>query len=119
MKISELSAKTNVSAHRLRRYEFSGLISSKRLANGYRDYADHTVREVIFIAMSRDMGFSLEMIAEYLPRFRAKTLKSEEMITAIRQRIDEVDEAIAAQQNLRQKLLDHIDWFHSKSRKSV
>ena len=37
MRISELSAKTQVSVHRLRRYEAAGLITSQRLPNGYRD----------------------------------------------------------------------------------
>ncbi len=51
MRISELSAKTRVSVHRLRRYESAGLIDSQRLPNGYRDYDDKTVRYVVFIAM--------------------------------------------------------------------
>ncbi|MDP4772794.1 MAG: MerR family DNA-binding transcriptional regulator, partial [Limnohabitans sp.] len=50
MRISELSAKTQVSVHRLRRYEADGLIQSQRLPNGYREYDDKTVKHVIFIA---------------------------------------------------------------------
>lgn len=68
MRISELSAKTQVSVHRLRRYEAAGLIASQRLPNGYRDDDERTVRYVVFIAMSREMGFSLPVIADYLPR---------------------------------------------------
>jgi DNA-binding transcriptional MerR regulator len=64
MRISELSAKTQVSVHRLRRYEAAGFIASQRSPNGYRDYDEKTVRHVVFIAMSRAMGFSLPFIAE-------------------------------------------------------
>lgn len=71
MRISELSAKTQVSVHRLRRYEAAGLIVSQRLPNGYRDYDEKTVRLVVFIAMSREMGFSLPFIAEYVPKFQS------------------------------------------------
>ena len=69
MRISELSAKTQVSVDRLRRYETG-------------------------------------------------QLTSEEMILAIRQRVAEVDQAIAAQKALRNMLLNHIDWFQSKPRKT-
>ena len=64
MRISELSAKTQVSVHRLRRYEAAGFISSERSTNGYRDYDEKTVRLVVFIAMSRAMSFSLPLITE-------------------------------------------------------
>jgi len=69
MRISELSAKTQVSVDRLRRYETG-------------------------------------------------QLTSEEMVQAIRQRVAEVDQVIAAQKTLRNMLLNHIDWFQSKPRKT-
>lgn len=118
MRISELSAKTKVSVHRLRRYETEGLIASQRLPNGYRDYDDKAVRHVIFIAMSRQMGFPLSWISEFLPRFKTGHLSSEEMIEAIRCRVAEIDKLIAEQKALRQQLIHHIDWFKSKPRKS-
>ena len=118
MRISELSAKTQVSVHRLRRYEAAGLITSQRLPNGYRDYDDKTVRHVVFIAMSREMGFSLPFIAEYLPKFQSGQLTPQDMIEAIQQRVAEIDKVVAEHQALRKKLIDHIGWFKNKQRKS-
>lgn len=119
MRISELSAKTQVSVHRLRRYEAAGLIVSQRLPNGYRDYDERTVRHVVFIAMSREMGFSLPFIAEYLPKFQSGQLTHQDMIEAIRQRVADIDQLIAEHQALRKKLIDHIGWFENKQRKST
>jgi len=118
MRISELSAKTQVSVHRLRRYEADGLIDSQRLPNGYRDYDEKTVKHVIFIAMSREMGFSLPFIAEYLPRFKTGKLSAQDMIDAIRQRVADIDQVIAEHQAMRKKLINHIGWFEHKQRKS-
>lgn len=118
MRISELSAKTHESVHRLRRYEAAGLITSQRLPNGYRDYDDKTVRHVVFIAMSREMGFSLPFIAEYLPKFQSGQLTPQDMIEAIQQRVADIDQLIAEHQALRKKLIDHIGWFKNKQRKS-
>jgi DNA-binding transcriptional MerR regulator len=117
MRISELSAKTQVSVHRLRRYEADGLIESQRLPNGYRVYDEKTVKHVIFIAMSREMGFSLPLIAEYLPRFKTGKLTAQDMIDAILARVAEIDQIMSEQQALRQKLMDHIGWFKTQARR--
>ncbi len=110
---------TGVSPHRLRRYESMGLISSRRQANGYRIFSSQTSREVVFIDMSRQMGFSLDQIAIYLPRYRLGKLTADEMVEAIRQKIREVDAVIASQKKLKKLLLDHIAWFHERKRKSL
>lgn len=117
MRISELSTKTQVSVHRLRGYEADGLIESQRLPNGYRDYDEKTVKHVIFIAMSREMGFSLPFIADYLPRFKAGQLSAQDMIEAILVRVAEIDQRMTEQQALRQKLMDHIGWFKTQARR--
>ena len=70
MKISELAKRTGVSTHALRHYERLGLLEPVRHANGYRDYPESIRSEVVFIAMSRKIGFSLPAIAERLPTYR-------------------------------------------------
>jgi DNA-binding transcriptional MerR regulator len=117
MRISELSAKTRVSVHRLQRYEADGLIESQRLPNGYREYDEKTMKHVIFIAMSREMGFSLPLIAEYLPLFKTGKLSAQDMIDAILARVAEIDQLVNEQQALRQKLMDHIGWFKTQARR--
>jgi DNA-binding transcriptional MerR regulator len=114
--VSELAQRTGVSAHRLRRYEEQGLILAERKTSGYREFSERTVREVIFIAMGRDLGFSLKELSETLPRYRAGTLTFEQMIDAMRERIVEVDAQIAAQRALRKKLVSHIAWLHKRQR---
>ena len=63
MKISELAKRTGVSTHALRHYERLGLLEPVRHANGYRDHTEAMRREVVFIAMSRKIGFSLAALA--------------------------------------------------------
>lgn len=116
MKVSELAERTQVSAHRLRRYEAMGLISAERNASGYREFTDRTVREVIFIAMSRDLGFSLKDVGETLPSYRAGTLTFDQMVALMQARIAEVDAHIAAQRAVRTKLVSHIAWLKKRKR---
>ncbi|RQP24518.1 MerR family transcriptional regulator [Piscinibacter terrae] len=115
MRISELAKRTGVSAHRLRRYEAQGLIRAERSTGGYREFGERTIREVVFIAMGRDLGLSLATLADALPRYRAGTLSIEEMVFTLRQRIEEVDAVIAEHQALRQRLVDHIGWFKERA----
>jgi MerR family transcriptional regulator, copper efflux regulator len=119
MKVSELARRTGVSAHRLRHYEALGLIAAERTGAGYRAFDERVVREVIFIAMSRDLGFSLKDIADTLPRYRAGTLTFDQMIERMRDRIGEVDRQIATQRALRTKLVAHIAWLQKRKRASA
>ena len=43
-------------------------------------FTDRTVREVILICMSRDLGFSLKYLSEYVPLYRAGTLTFDQMV---------------------------------------
>ena len=119
MKTSELAARTQVSIHRLRRYEAQGLISAQRSAGGYREFTEQTVREVIFIAMSRDLGFSLKDVGETLPSYRAGKLTFDQMVERMQTRIAEVDAQIALQRAVRAKLVSHIAWLKKRKRESA
>lgn len=118
MKISELARRTGVSVHRLRRYEDAGLIQAERRPSGYREFGERTVREVVFISMGRDLGFSLQDLADAVPRYRAGTLTVGQMVEFMQARIGEVDALIAAQRTLRKKLVSHMDWLQQRQRES-
>ncbi|HSW08230.1 MerR family DNA-binding transcriptional regulator [Aquabacterium sp.] len=114
MKISELARRTGVSVHRLRRYEAQGLIRAERLDSGYREFAEVCVREVTFLGMGREIGLSLKVLGDALPRYRAGTLSIDEMIETLQSRIAEIDALVAEQRALRRKLVSHIAWFRRR-----
>ena len=74
MLISELAQRCNTTVHALRHYEKCGLLLPTRRANGWRDYPATLQREVVFITMSRAIGFSLREIGEWLPAYRSHRL---------------------------------------------
>ena len=118
MNVMELSQRSGVSAHRLRHYETLGLIRARRTAAGWREFSEAALREVNFIARSREVGVSLKDIAETLPLYRAGTLTTDRMVELMRERVAEVDAQIAAQRALRKKLLAAIAWFEKRQRQS-
>ncbi len=50
MRVSELSERTGVSIHRLRRWESAGLVRARRDGHGVRHFDDTVVRVVTFVA---------------------------------------------------------------------
>lgn len=117
MRISELAARTGATSHALRHYEKLGLIAAARSAGGYREFSDGTVREVTFIVMGRRIGFSLKEIAQWLPAYRSGRLTAEQMIEALRERIQQIDVQIELQRAQRRQLVAHIGWFKQRARK--
>ncbi len=116
MNVSELARRTNVPAQRLRHYESLGLILAARSKSGYRDFAERTVRDVLFVVKSREVGVSLKDIGEVLPRYRSGTLTFDEMIELMGARIVEVDQQIEAQRDIRKKLVSAMRWFKKRKR---
>ena len=114
MRISELAQRTGVTTHALRHYERLGLLRPARTAGGYRDYPESARREVIFIAMSRKIGFSLKAIAARLPAYRTGRLSFDDMIAAMHERIADIDRELAALKAQRAEVVDHVRWLREQ-----
>ncbi len=63
MRIGQLSRAAGVSRDTLRFNEAQGLIRSRRLANGNRDYPDGTAELVGYVRTAQRLGFSLSEVA--------------------------------------------------------
>ncbi len=100
-------------------YERLGLLEPVRYANGYRDYTEAMRREVVFIVMSRKIGFSLAAIAERLPTYRAGRLRNADMVEALEVRVAEIDKELAALAGLRAQVISHIQWLQKPPSKKT
>jgi DNA-binding transcriptional MerR regulator len=67
VRIGELSKITGVPPRMLRYYEEQGLISPRRLDNGYRDYPDYLTDRVGKIRGLVDSGIPSRIIVDILP----------------------------------------------------
>jgi MerR family copper efflux transcriptional regulator len=71
MNISEAARRSGLSARTIRYYEGISMIQpASRGANGYRQYNDRAVRELLFLARSREVGFNLEESGQLLGLLR-------------------------------------------------
>ncbi len=74
----------------------------------------HHSREVVFITMSRKVGFSLAAIAEQLPAYRAGRLRISDMVESLLGRIVEIDQQTLALAAQRAEVVSHIAWLQAQ-----
>lgn len=119
MQISQLAARTGVSVHALRHYEKLGLLLPARRPSGYREYTEAMRREVVFIAMSRRIGFSLKAIAAQLPAYRSGRLTFDDMLAAMQVRVADIDAQISTLKDQRRAVVEHIAWMKKRQREHL
>ena len=119
MLIGELATASGLSREALHFYEQQGLIRARRLDNGYRDYPASMRREVVFISMSRAIGFSLREIGEWLPAYRAGRLTLAQLDEVMQNRLAQLDQQIAELQRQRQAVAEHRVWIGQQQDKQT
>jgi DNA-binding transcriptional MerR regulator len=67
MRIGELAERTDTSRRLLRYYEEQGLIRVRRCANGYRDYDERLVDQILHIRGLLEAGLPTRIIKQILP----------------------------------------------------
>jgi DNA-binding transcriptional MerR regulator len=112
MRIGELSRRTGVHAHQLRYYEAHGLLEAGRRTNGYREYDESAVLRVKQIRHLLGAGLSSEDIAYLLPCAVGETpelLGCPELLTAMRSRLQRLDDQMNRLAQARDALATYID----------
>lgn len=112
MRIGELAKQTGVSERSLRHYEEKGLLPSKRLANGYRDFDESSPEKVKLIQMYLRLGLNLEETARMMHCLEIKPDLYENPCTSIltlyEEKLVEVTKQIELLSNIQSNLQKHI-----------
>ena len=111
MLIKELAHRCGVSTRALRHYDSLGLLSSRRLGNGYRDFEECAVEQVRRIRLLLDVGLDLQAVALLLPCFTADGALTacSDARERLRAQICDVDGSIAQLRRTRELLAGTLD----------
>ncbi|GMU05786.1 MULTISPECIES: MerR family transcriptional regulator [Corallococcus] len=107
MNIGELARRTGSSARSIRHYDKAGLLASHRRDNGYRDFDEAAIPQVMQVARMIRLGFSLEEIATF-PRCMLRQVTDAicpDALAAHRERLAEVERQLFDLARLRERLL--------------
>ena len=95
MKIHELSKQSGIHLETIRYYEKMGLMPEpKRLANGYRDYDEASLKQLKFIKTCRALDFSLAEI-KYFNALKTQQSQHCEVDSMLAKHLVSVEEKIA------------------------
>jgi DNA-binding transcriptional MerR regulator len=112
MRIGELGRRAGVSTRALRHYEQLGLLSARRLANGYREYDEHDLAMVAEIRSLVGLGFALEETRPFVECLRAGHPSGSSCPDALavhRRKLAEVDGWLARLQSVRDEIAAQIE----------
>lgn len=116
MNIGEAAERSGVSAKMIRYYEEIGLIKSSRRANNYRDYDASDVSVLQFIRRTRDLGFSLEEVANLLALWRDRKRPSREVKKLASQHIEDLERRMREMRAVVRTLKSLADHCHGDER---
>ncbi|WP_268751086.1 MULTISPECIES: Cu(I)-responsive transcriptional regulator [unclassified Acidovorax] len=103
--IGEAARSAGISARMVRHYESLGLLAAvARTDSGYRQYTQADVHTLHFIRRSRDLGFSMEEIAELLALWHDRSRASSQVKRIAQAHIDDLSERIASMQAMQRSL---------------
>jgi MerR family mercuric resistance operon transcriptional regulator len=105
LSIGQIAKQTGVTVETVRFYEKQGLIAiPNRLASGYRQYPQDTVKRVRFIQNAKKVGFTLSNIAELLTLRQEPGSSCADIKLRATQKIEEVDQKIRDLMRIRDAL---------------
>ncbi|MUI54123.1 Cu(I)-responsive transcriptional regulator [Aliivibrio fischeri] len=110
MNISEVAKLTGLTAKAIRFYESKGIIKeASRGANGYRQYTQHQVDELLLIRRSRLVGFSLDECQELLNLSNNPNRRSADVKQKTLEKVSEIETKIEELERMKKTLIDLAD----------
>jgi len=116
MNIRQAAEGSGLPVKTVRYYDDIGLVSPRRRANGYRDYAQEEVHKLRFLARARSLGFSLETCRQLLSLHEDTSRASRDVKALASAHIAQIDTKIAELQSLRASLARLVEACHGDER---
>jgi Cu(I)-responsive transcriptional regulator len=117
MNIGTVAQRSGVPAKTIRYYESVGLIPpAERKSNGYRHYGELDVQALRFIQRARQLGFTVEDVAQLLELWYNKRRASADVKALAERHIAHVEEKIHELESIRHLLLDLVARCHGNDR---
>lgn len=115
--IGTAAARSGVSARMVRHYEGLGLLPSvARTDGGYRQYTEADIHTLRFIRRARDLGFSMDEIAELVGLWQNRRRASANVKRIAEKHLTELETRIAGLQAMQRTLAHLVHCCHGDGR---
>ena len=109
MNIGKAAARSGLQPTTIRYYEQIGLITSRRLENGYRDYESTDVDKLRFLHQARNLGFDIEDCRKLLDLYSDPNRASADVKDLAKQHLSAVNQKITELKAMRASLSKMIE----------
>ncbi|HSW16267.1 MAG TPA: Cu(I)-responsive transcriptional regulator [Ramlibacter sp.] len=117
MNIGEAAQRSGVSTKMVRHYESLGLLPRvTRTEAGYRQYAEAEVHTLRFIKRGRELGFSMDELAELVSLWQNRRRASANVRRIAQKHADDLGRRIEAMQAMQRSLQTLIGCCHGDER---
>lgn len=115
--IGEAARRSGVSARMVRHYEGLGLLPEvARTESGYRQYNEADIHTLRFVKRSRDLGFSMDEIAELVGLWHDRRRTSASVKRIAQKHLGELEQRIADMQAMQRTLSHLVHCCHGDAR---
>lgn len=115
--IGEAARRSGVSARMVRHYEGLGLLPDvARTDSGYRQYTEADIHTLRFVKRSRDLGFSMDEIAELVGLWHNRRRTSASVKRIAQKHLGELEQRIADMQAMQRTLSHLVHCCHGDAR---
>jgi DNA-binding transcriptional MerR regulator len=108
MRIGDLAERAGLTKDAIRFYEKVGLVESRRLPNGYRDFPPETLPWLDYVRTAQHLGFTLAEIAEHGQQLRGASDSAAALSTLFEEKIQIIDQRMAQLTSLRAELEQRV-----------
>ncbi|MFI9150087.1 MerR family transcriptional regulator [Streptomyces sp. NPDC053367] len=108
MRIGELAARTGLSRDAIRFYERLGLVTGRRLGNGYRDFPEEAVPWLFYVRTAQALGFTLAEIRDHGEELRDAPDCAEALSALFEDKIRVIDDRMSELAALRAELHERV-----------
>jgi MerR family copper efflux transcriptional regulator len=115
--IGEAARLSGISSRMVRHYEGLGLLGAvHRTDSGYRQYSAADVHTLRFIRRARDLGFSMEQLAELVDLWHNRRRTSASVKRIAQGHLAQLEQRIAAMQGMQRTLAHLVHCCHGDAR---
>lgn len=102
MNIGDAAAYSGLSSKTIRYYESVGLVEpSTRRDNGYREYSEEKLRELVFLRHTRQFGFDLKECKTLLDLYRDPQRRSQDVHEVVADKLHDIEQRINELQTMK------------------
>lgn len=117
MNIGEAASASGVSAKMIRYYEQIGLITPPaRTMSGYRTYSEDDIASLRFVRRARDLGFTVEQIADLMALWRDRSRASADVKNLALAHVKELEDKMREIEQMASALRHLAENCHGDSR---